>query len=264
LKLSYLLALASLAGAGVACTGRTTLTLADSGSIGADDASDAQAAETGPNGACVASRPLCNLITNEGCEANRACRPLGTNGANTSCQNRGVQGWSSPCTRHTDCLPGFICSPKDFCEKLCCIGDDRSCQDTSAGGRARGVCAITYNDLTLSTCTESGCDPFVASNTGCSGSNPYCSIVDGSTEVPAGVTTLCVGFHQDPPLGEGGTCRFNNDCRLGFGCLSSTSGNSCRRNCEQRAVTGQPHACPVGYLCMGMPGATYGHCIVPP
>jgi hypothetical protein len=101
--------------------------------------------EDPPNGPAACDAGDCNYQTQEGCDADQACRPQ-FNATDVEvhpgCEPAGRAGAGDACEQQADCARGLYCA-LGFCRKLCCGGDWTGCDagescirelDVRAGG----------------------------------------------------------------------------------------------------------------------------------
>jgi hypothetical protein len=202
-----------------------------------------------PNyGACADGRGECNRITNIGCAEGQWCSIMESG---SSCQSAaGMRAWGTRCDSPSECRPGYACvggvgGSVGYCMKLCCVGEDLSCQDQTTGGTRASRC-ITIdlgisNATWLGGCVETECDPLLEMNNGCSPFAPYCDEQRGD----AGTERICRRQGGSQPSPRGGSCVYNTDCVLGYRCAAATGGP---RLCYRRCDTSAPQ-CPTGETC---------------
>ena len=205
---------------------------------------------------CGNVRGGCNPEDPSACPLGQGCYSVNAMMNMFQCRPAGSRAYGSHCDAAEDCLPGFQCF-RSYCIKICCEGDDRSCQTTSTGGRAELGCMGRLTFLSMNVCRVVGCNPFSTdTSNGCFSNSPYCALPNVGTSLPN--RSFCIEQSATPPRGEGSVCEENTQCALGFSCVN----RACVRNCAQAAAVGASGRCPTGMVCRAYSGdPVYGYCV---
>jgi hypothetical protein len=107
---------------------------------------------------CTELRGQCNPYTGSPCRPECLCAdtmPPNNRYACVQCGSPGVGGLRTPCTTDIACRRGFVCGLQGTCVKLCCPGDDESCQRHSEGGDVNHYCTGIVSERNLHFCERS-------------------------------------------------------------------------------------------------------------
>lgn len=212
-------------------------TFVDGGPIsdaaGNDAASDSGAADAGAGmDASVSCSELCDPVTNTGCVD--ACVLRGEVPMCVEAPGTAEEG--DRCERPDECAPGLACFLKrdlGVCGRVCCIGDESTCDP---GERCGGPGVLVDGTSTrFNECLRPrSCDVL----------GDECEPMEGCYIVDAEGRTDCRAAGERE-VGE--DCRGPNDCAVGLSCTGLFS-MTCVRVCE----LGATGSCPAGEgVCIG-------------
>jgi hypothetical protein len=102
----------------------------------------------------------CDPITGSGCQAPGAACVIGQEQGGqmrwfTFCEGTGTTGMDAPCTKSTDCLPGFGCyGTPSTCRMYCKIGAPSPCSGTGVCTKLvdQNMMPVVVNGVTLGVC----------------------------------------------------------------------------------------------------------------
>lgn len=191
-----------------------------------------------PDGPAACGAGDCNYQTQEGCEADQACRPQ-FNATDVEvhpgCEGAGKGESGDACTVQGDCARGFYCAAGE-CHKLCCGADWTACDEgesciRSLDVRAGGEVISAKAGLCFPTGT---CDPLTG--TGCEDDpSRECKIVD-----PTGAVA-CAPRSQ---AGLGDDCEPPTVCKTGLNCVGGVCIKLCAfAECAEPSCTTDEGTC---------------------
>jgi hypothetical protein len=191
-----------------------------------------------PDGAAACAAGDCNYQTQDGCDADQACRPQ-FNATDVEvhpgCEAAGSAKSGEACDAQADCARGYYCT-LGSCHKFCCGADWSACDDGESCFRTLDVRAggeVISADAGL--CFPVGtCDPL--SGSGCEDDpTRECKIVD-----PTGAVA-CV------PLSKadiGDECTPPSVCKTGLSCVGGFCTKLCAfAMCAEPACTEAEGSC---------------------
>jgi hypothetical protein len=195
--------------------------------------------ELPPDGASRCAPGDCNYQTQEGCDADQACRPQFNATepmVSPGCAPAGATPSGSACEATSDCARGLFCA-LGVCRRLCCGADWSACDEgesciRSLEVRAGGEVIPAGVDLCFPVGT---CDPFDASS--CDDEpGRECKIVD-----PTGAVACAPRSQRD----AGDSCGPPEVCKQGLSCV----GGVCVKLCRYEAC-GEPSCGPEEGTCV--------------
>ncbi|HVY31889.1 MAG TPA: hypothetical protein VHB79_35380 [Polyangiaceae bacterium] len=194
--------------------------------------------EDPPDGAAACGAGDCNYQTQEGCDADQACRPQfdATHvEVHAGCEVAGEGQSGDACTTQAECARGLYCAA-GACHKLCCGADWTGCDAGESCYRSLDVRAggeVISADAGL--CFPTGtCDPLTG--TGCEDDpSRECKIVD-----PTGAVACAPRSKAD--LGD--SCEPPTVCKAGLNCVRGVCIKLCAfAECAEPACTADEGTC---------------------